>query len=324
MKTKSNIFVASAILLALVAGFLIGISVNYPKIDSDELSGTVGKVNNYRNAKASEEDIRLRDQIVTDTLMASNIMKYMQLQYVKAVQLSAVLNQAAAEIEKEKNFKAKNPELLSSVEKFRTFLETSKPNFLLTVVACSNAKGINPVLLRHSVTRAKETIAQMNYGNNAVLNLISGLEQYITKEKSADKQIKLAHDLLVRNQVGNALVFQDKVLMKYFDKKLMFGSVMPAAGGINIEESITKDMESLKGIEIEDSERLGAGFTDQEKLGFDSFEKLNIIYLDASSLGMMDIEHLGIYDVEKLGLIAFDSETLGLVNDMESLGMNRI
>jgi len=321
MKTKSNIFVASAILLALVAGFLIGISVNYPKIDSDKLSGTVGKVNNYRNAKASEEDIRLRDQIVTDTLMASNIMKYMQLQYVKAVQLSAVLNQAAAEIEKEKNFKAKNPELLSSVEKFRTFLETSKPNFLLTVVACSNAKGINPVLLRHSVTRAKETIAQMNYGNNAVLNLISGLEQYITKEKSADKQIKLAHDLLVRNQVGNALVFQDKVLMKYFDKKVMFGSVMPATNAVNIEESVIKDMESLKGIEIEDSERLGAGFTDQEKLGFDSFEKLSSMMNDISSLGMMDIEHLGIYDVEKLGLIAFDSETLGLVNDMESLGI---
>lgn len=324
MKTKSNIFVASAILLALVAGFLIGISVNYPKIDSDELSGTVGKVNNYRNAKASEEDIRLRDQIVTDTLMASNIMKYMQLQYVKAVQLSAVLNQAAAEIEKEKNFKAKNPELLSSVEKFRTFLETSKPNFLLTVVACSNAKGINPVLLRHSVTRAKETIAQMNYGNNAVLNLISGLEQYITKEKSADKQIKLAHDLLVRNQVGNALVFQDKVLMKYFDKKVMFGSVMPATGGINIEESITKDMESLKGIEIEDSERLGACFRDQEKLGFDSFEKLSSMMNDISSLGMMDIEHLGIYDVEKLGVVVFDSEALGLVNDMEILGTNRM
>ncbi len=321
MKTKSNFFIAAAVLLSLVAGFLIGISVDYPKLNSDDLSGTVGKVNNYRNAKASEEDIRLRDQIVTDTLMASNIMKYMQLQYVKAVQLSVVLNQAAAEIEKEKNFKAKNPELLSSVEKFRTFLETSKPNFLLTVVACSNAKGINPVLLRHSVTRAKETIAQMNYGNNAVLNLISGLEEYITKGKSADKQIKLAHDLLVRNQVGNALVFQDKVLMKYFDKKVMFGSVMPATNGVNIEESVIKDMESLKGIEIEDSERLGYYFTDQEKLGLWSFESLNACYTDASSLGIMDIENLGFFDVEKLGLMAFDSETLGFVSDMESLGM---
>lgn len=331
MKTKSNLFIAAAVLLSLVAGFLIGISVDYPKLDSDDLSGTVGKVKNYRNAKASEEDIRLRDQLVTDTLMAGNIMKYMQLQYVKAVQLSEVLEQASVEIEKEKNFKVKNPELLSSIEKFRTFLETTKPNFLLTVVSCSNAKGINPVLLRHSVTRSKETIVQMNYGNNAVLNLISALEDYITKEKSADKQIKLAHDLLVRNQVGNALVFQDKVLMKYFEKKMLFGSVLPTSN-VNIEENIIKDMETLKGIEIEDAEHLGANYTDQEKLGLDSFEKLNSLVNDVSSLGMMDIENLGINDaeklgfddVEKLGFMAFDSEVLGLVLDMESLGMNRI
>lgn len=320
MKTKSNLFIASAILLALVAGFLIGISVEYPKINSDELSGTVGKVNNYRNAKASEADIRLKDQIAADTVMAGNIMKYMELQYVKALQLSAVLGQATAEIEKEKNFKVKNQELLSSVEKFRTFLETSKPNFLLVAATCNNAKEVNPVLLRHSVTRANEAIAQMNYGNNVVLNLISGLEDYIAKEKSSDKQIKLAHDLLVRNQVGNALVFHDKVLMKYFEKKKMFGSDCPAASNTNLDESIRKDMESLKGIEIEDFEQLGAAFYDQEKLGFDNIESLSAGFTEASALGVMDIEHLGIFDFEKLGAV-LSNESLGIIYDMESLGI---
>ena len=320
MKTKSNLFIASAILLALVAGFLIGISVEYPKINSDELSGTVGKVNNYRNAKASEEDIRLKDQIVADTVMAREIKKYIELQYVKAVQLSAVLSQASDEIEKEKNFKAKNPELLSIVGKYKEFVETSKPNFLLVVAAFSNAKEVNPVLLRHSFIRAKEIIAQMNYGNKSILSLISKLEDYITKERSADKQIMLAHDLLVRNQVGNALMFQDKLLMKYFEKKKMFGSDFPVTSNTNLDESIRKDMESLKGIEIEDFEQLGAAFYDQEKLGFDNIESLSAGYTEASTLGVMDIEHLGIFDFEKLGAV-LSNESLGIIYDMENLGI---
>ena len=160
----------------------------------------------------------------------------------------------------------------------------------------------------------------MNYSNNVVLNLISGLEDYIAKEKSSDKQIKLAHDLLVRNQVGNALVFHDKVLMKYFEKKKMFGSDFPAASNTNLDESIRKDMESLKGIEIEDFEQLGAAFYDQEKLGFDNIESLSAGFTEASALGIMDIENLGFFDFEKLGNL-WGNESLGIIYDMESLGI---
>ncbi len=43
MNTKSKMFVALSIIAALCIGFLVGISVNSPKINKSAVSGTMGK-----------------------------------------------------------------------------------------------------------------------------------------------------------------------------------------------------------------------------------------------------------------------------------------
>jgi len=44
MKTNSKLMIGFAIVAALVVGFLIGLFVEYPKVDPDQLSGTIGRV----------------------------------------------------------------------------------------------------------------------------------------------------------------------------------------------------------------------------------------------------------------------------------------
>ncbi|MCK9628627.1 MAG: hypothetical protein M0R37_08570 [Bacteroidales bacterium] len=321
MKTKKNLLWPIAVLMALVIGFLIGISVEYPVMNSDDLQGTIGKVKSYRNAKASEADIKLKDQILSDTVMAKNIEKYMNLQYVKAVRLSETIKQALTEIEKDGKFKESNAVSISEVGKYRDFLETAKQNFLLTVAACYTPKDVNPALLRYTINRSREVIAQIEYGNKSVVELIAYLESYLKNGQSDVKNLAIAHDLLLRNQIGTAIVFRDKPLIKYFDKTQMFCVDAPSDVKTDIEASVKKDVESLKGIELIDSEKLGI-VMDSEKLG--------LIYLDAnglnsflnsvSDMAVKDLENLGSWDAEKLGNCLWDNESLGLVNDMESLG----
>ena len=66
MKANSKLMVGFAIVAALIVGFLIGLVVDIPKIDNEQLSGTIGKVTNYRNAKATEADIELKNDLLTN------------------------------------------------------------------------------------------------------------------------------------------------------------------------------------------------------------------------------------------------------------------
>ncbi|MDP2236944.1 MAG: hypothetical protein Q8J88_10965, partial [Bacteroidales bacterium] len=52
---------------ALVVGFLIGFSVNSIAPSSDDLAGSIGKVDRFRNVQITEDDILLRNEFVEDT-----------------------------------------------------------------------------------------------------------------------------------------------------------------------------------------------------------------------------------------------------------------
>ncbi|MDX9880997.1 MAG: hypothetical protein RBS73_02960, partial [Prolixibacteraceae bacterium] len=87
MKKSKNLFVIFGIIAALVAGFLIGISVEYPRLNNDELSGTIGKVSNYRNTKVTEADIELKNDLLADSVMRHSVKNFMNFYYVRALEL---------------------------------------------------------------------------------------------------------------------------------------------------------------------------------------------------------------------------------------------
>ena len=58
MKKSSNILVGILIVFSLAIGFIIGILVDYPKPGEEALSGSIGRISNYRDVKISESDIR--------------------------------------------------------------------------------------------------------------------------------------------------------------------------------------------------------------------------------------------------------------------------
>ncbi len=68
MKTSGKLLSAFGIVGGLIVGFIIGVSVDFPKVDSDKVSGTIGKVNNYRKTQGSITEIELQNELTSDTL----------------------------------------------------------------------------------------------------------------------------------------------------------------------------------------------------------------------------------------------------------------
>jgi hypothetical protein len=64
-------------IVALVVGFLIGFSIKSNVPSTDELAGSIGKVDRFRNVQITEEDIMLRNELVEDTAKRSQYEKYL-------------------------------------------------------------------------------------------------------------------------------------------------------------------------------------------------------------------------------------------------------
>ncbi|MDX9880998.1 MAG: hypothetical protein RBS73_02965 [Prolixibacteraceae bacterium] len=320
MKKKNNLLITFVIIAALAIGFLIGISVEYPRLNNSELSGTIGKVSNYRNTKATEADIELKNDLLADSVMRHSVKNFMNFYYVRALELGKNIDFAVAEASKNESFKNTSAPEITALENYGKFLGAARKDLLVAVAACESAKEADPAFLRNAIAQANNIVAQMNYRNSAVLNFITGLDAFI-QETGADKNTALnkAHDLLVYNEVASSLVLKDKVVLKFFDKKKLYSKDLTTSP-VNVAENIQKDMEQLKLKDTEqlnflDTEKLGViEITDAEKLGgirYDA-EKLGTIITDTEKLGfgLLDAENLGSWDTEKLGII-LDTENLG-------------
>lgn len=67
MKTKTKLLFAIGFLAVLCIGFLIGISVDFPKVDNSDLAGTFGKAEKFHKVQMTAKDIQLRSELLKDT-----------------------------------------------------------------------------------------------------------------------------------------------------------------------------------------------------------------------------------------------------------------
>jgi len=354
MKKNSKLMTALAIVAIFTVGFLAGLFIEYPKVNQDEISGTIGKVSNYRNTKANEADIELRNDLMTDKKMQQSVSTYMTFYYTKSLEFGKTIVFAVEQAKADKIFAAQHATQIEAVEKYAEFLAASRKDLLMATLVCQSVDESTPEMLRNSIAQANNIIAQMNHRNSTVINFIESLDAYILKTgRAANENLNRAHDLLVYNQIGASILAKDKVLMKYFDKKQLFAKETKITP-VDVKGSIIKDLEALNVIYYTDMEQLG--IWDKEKLGLKAdseelgkfmindneklqyvvadMEKLgNIIACDAEKLGIRfgDAEKLGagytdkeklgtgFTDTEKLSIIYTDTEKLGIF-DSESLG----
>ena len=108
MKKITTTQTALIAVIALVFGFLIGFSIKSNVPSTDELAGSIGKVDRFRNVQITEDDILLRNELVEDTAKRAQYEKYLLFNYYQALKTSSdverVLAIATEEIDFEKLF----------------------------------------------------------------------------------------------------------------------------------------------------------------------------------------------------------------------------
>jgi len=334
MKKKTKLMNALAFVLTFVIGLLIGLFVDYPQVNDSEFAGTIGKVNNYRNVKATEADIKLKNDLVANKEMQKSMDNYLTFYYTQSVEFGKTIEFAVEQAKAVEPFNANYESQISAVENYGKFLEETRKELLLSSKVCNSLDVSSPLMMRNAIARANNIISQMSYRNSTLINFIDTLGAFIeVSGASSYPGLNKAHSLLLYNQVGTSLATNNKALLKYFDKKKLYTSNIESPT-TNIKEVVFKDIEELNLILIAaDREKLGVIFSDQEKLSMMSNDQEMLgtiiwprcLFNDAEKLGSVfqfDTERLGlINDAEKLGTGFSDTEKLGRIMDSEKLGL---
>lgn len=316
MKTKGNLFIVVGIVFALIIGFLIGISVDYPKIDNSSVSGTIRKINNYRKAQSSISEIKIQNELASDTTKLKSVQNLLNFYYITAVKMAGDVKFAVDEANAVDAFRTSNQSQITNMTNYEHFLSSARTDLLLAISVCRNPEKTDPLLLKEMLNQANNVIAQINYRNQTVLNFIDVLSSYVEANKTGKfQELMRVHDLLMLNEINSALMTRNKILLNFFDKKALLtdGKNLNWVDQKNMNKLMQQDMEKLSALDVEklgitDMEKLGAAVEDAEELG-------RIIVFDAEKLGRL-------MDTEKLGIeIVFDAEKLGMYNDTEILGL---
>ncbi len=348
MKKRNGLLLTLAVIASLAIGFLIGIMVDIPKTDNTQVAGTIGKIQNYKNVKITEQDIQLKNELMADSVLLKAIGNYFNYYYVSAVSQGDRIKYALKELDPEQEFKAFSGMTLTEFAGYGTFLENARKDLMLAIALCKFPNDVHPVLLRNAITQANNVIAQMNYRKQAVLNLIDNLDTFIG-QKSKDVPVVLAnvHAVLSCDQIINAVALNDKVVLKYFDRKKLYTTEIKASSLADMQGSssvlqgyIIHDAAILKDQIFGSSSSLGIDpiQLDQENLGF-LIEDAALIgtqfLLDAGNLqGFIgSASELGYFvvgsvfqNLENLGIIYTHQDAAGnlslisVVEDSQSLG----
>lgn len=329
MKKNQNFLWSLGLVAALAVGFVVGLLIEYPFVDSNEMTGTIARVNNFRNTKVSEGDLALQNNLATDTLLQKSMQSYMKYQYVRSIQLGESIDEAILASKATPDFSVKTAQIIREMEGFSSFLQKSRPILLTAALSMHKAREADAAALRNIIAQASNVVTEMNYRNRMVFDYLNSAEAFIVDKGAENCQdLAVAHDKLATLQLGSALVSADKMSLKLLDKKRVFGHQNESSVSANLKSVIKGDIEFLS-IHL-DVEKLG--FLDKEQLA--GWDQEQLAVHDQEQLAWWDQEQLGLKDFEQLaGVVALDQEKLGtgftdseqlqsqpLLFDVESLG----
>jgi len=249
MKKKNSLLFILLILVSLAAGFMAGTLIDFPKTEDVQLAGTIGRVQNYKNVKVTEEDLDLKNDLVADTVMLKALSAWFNYYYVSAISQGDKIQYVLDQIQPMETYKEYAGVVLSDVAGYGTFLENSRTNLLLAIAMINDPGEIHPVLLRNTIVQANNVISQMSFRKETVLDLIDNMGSYLDG-KGADPEGTLAevHTILTMDQLANAMALNDKMVIRYFNKKKLFTDEIQGSFGLDLKEIVVEDLSRLSDI----------------------------------------------------------------------------
>jgi hypothetical protein len=321
---KKNLYTIVGIIACLVIGFLLGTLVNYPKVNNNELAGTIGKASNYRNVTVAEDDIQLRSDLQSDTSLQKAYIDFYTFHYATAAELTDALDLSIKASESVNDFKSSNAAIINGLKKYRASINRLRSDLLMAISTLMNIDKLDAATISEVLNNAGIALSQLSYNDDAVIAFIDESAYYLGDKNGRDAiLLRKAHDKLMILQITKAVVMNDKPKMKYLDGKELF------AGS---EQLNIWSIENLNGIIISDQENLQMVFN-SEKLGLvNNQNALNLALLfnaenfnsvsEFITAGYSNMEQLQIFfSSEKLNTGYTNVESLNIYLNSEMVGL---
>jgi hypothetical protein len=308
MKKSGNLLTGILIALGLIIGFFAGVLVNWPPTDESKLSGTIGKVDNYRNVKVSENDINLRSELMNNNQMLDDFQRYYSFHYTNNVQKNEIINESLANFKKVEEFAKPIQEKIEALDHYNKFISEARKDILIALMALRKiADGSGEQSIGIPLNNANNAIAQISYKGKAILDIVESLDDFLAERQPGSfPELTKAHDKLLLCQIQTTVATNDKLMMKYLDKKEFFGSVED----IGSYSAVTQDQ--VSSCVVSDI----AGFTSSNVVGsaqtFDSQTVASYVIADVYNNFTSDIATIGVTsDAVQNSQCTFDVSNIG-------------
>ncbi len=251
MKKSSKLIIGIIIALSFAIGFLVGIVLNIPPQKDSDLAGTIGKINNYRNVKISDGDIKLRSDLMKDEKLLKKYKDYYNFQYSSSAKLGISIDNALDASSKDSEFSSTYPKEIIALTNFKNFLKEARKDLLIALSVLNNIYESDQVSISSLINNANNAVAQIRYRETIVGDFVLSIETYLSKNKVKEyTQLKKAHDMLLLNQFSNAVITQNKPMLKFLDKKEFFATAKELKNEYSIETAKLTDALYADGVDM--------------------------------------------------------------------------
>jgi len=315
MKKLNFIQIVLLTITTLIVGLLVGFMIDLPIFSKEELSGSIGKVDRYRNVKMTDQDILLRNELVDDTNKCIQYQKYLMFYYYQSVKTSY-------DVEKVLTLTTKVPEFFrtyypyaEALSSFKVYLEPAREDILLAYNMISSLESDAEVPVMRYLNEAINAIARIKNHDAILVNYMTAIETFIQSSSDTTYPTLMdAHDLLSFNIIQTAVLTQNKPVLEYLNKKKL----------MNNKEGL-KEIVADAGLKLYVKEQYA---TDVNKLGFvvsdrfdDAFgdigQYLNSdVLLSSRLLNEINLGSDGLFDFFDL----FHSQSIGIYQSEQTLG----
>jgi hypothetical protein len=220
MKSTGKLFVVFGIIFGLIIGFFIGIAFNLQKVDKSEVSGTIAKINNYKNIQEGEIQMDLKSELLSDTVKLQSMQKYFYYYYATTAKMEGDVRFAINEANAIIPFRNLYNFEITALATYCKSLSSARTDLLLALRGCLSPEKTDPLLFGELLNQANSSIARLNFRNRAVLNFMDILASYTLANKSLNLQgLNRARNLLTNNELNTAFHTSDKILMNASDQR---------------------------------------------------------------------------------------------------------
>ena len=311
-------------IVSLAIGFLIGFVAKNDTPKTDNLAGSIGKVDRYRNVKVSEEDLMLRNELVTDTLKRMQYEKYLTYYYYQSLQTASDLKLVTEKTGSVSDFAVVNEPFIKSLTAYADYLEKARLDIFSSILLIKTMTVNENIPVIQNLNQAQNAISRIRTQETLLSGYMESIAEFL--DTNPDKKydaLEDAHDILVNNLVTSAVMTQNKPALKYLDHRKMMndkeGMKQLAANNnakVSLNDQVMNDLHQLNSLlVVGDQQKLDAINSDNQLSAvlLNSQGELQVVILLDTQLSSFQ------NDVEQLRDVLCDASLNMVINSEESL-----